>query len=262
MQRNRIVTAALAGGLVIGAASTGYVTAQLTSFSGHGYAGRYQQAGDGSAGSTTAPSQGTNGTSPTAPSSAMPPSPMPTPDGGDTFSDPPLAQFIAQKAGTGLAGKAPQNVPLRQVKALSEQDPAGARIDTRTGTITFYATTVSFTVVAIAPDNPDMTFTVAGITNPTIIVPEGAQVTVQFINNDTDEAHGWLITGSKPPFGFGQQDTPAIAGAFAGVIGDPTAAGDGTNTISFTAGNAGSYDYICPMPGHAQMGMHGSFIVR
>jgi rusticyanin len=263
MQRNRIVTAALAGGLVIGAAATGYVTARLTSFSGHGYAGQYQQAGDESAGSTPVPWRETNGTSPTTtPSSLRPPPPPATPDGGDTFSYPPLAQFIAQKAGTGLAGQAPQNVPLSQVKALSGQHPAGAGIDTRTGTITFHATTVSFTVVAIAPGHPDMTFTIAGLTNPTIIVPEGAQVTVRFINNDTDEAHGWLITGSKPPFGFGQQDTPAIAGAFAGIIGDPTAAGDGANTISFMAGSPGSYDYICPMPGHAQMGMHGSFIVR
>ena len=34
MQRNRILTTALAGGLVIGAASTGYVIAQVTSASG------------------------------------------------------------------------------------------------------------------------------------------------------------------------------------------------------------------------------------
>ncbi|MBV9447021.1 MAG: hypothetical protein JO345_14150 [Streptosporangiaceae bacterium] len=44
--------------------------------------------------------------------------------------------------------------------------------------------------------------------------------------------------------------------------GDPTPAGDGANTFSFTAGTTGSYQYICPMPGHAQMGMHGSFVVR
>jgi rusticyanin len=182
--------------------------------------------------------------------------------GGSTFTDSSLAQFIAQKAGTGLAGRAPQNVPVSQVKALSEQVPAGASIDTRTRTITFHAATVSFTVVAIAPGQPDMSFTVAGLTNPTIIVPAGARVTVRFINNDTDEAHGWLITDHTPPFDFGQPATPVIAGAYAGVVGDPTGAGDGANTVNFTASPAGSYDYICPMPGHAQMGMHGSFIVR
>jgi rusticyanin len=241
MQRNRFVIAAMVIGLVIGAASTGYVIAQFTAYfgySGHGYASKYRQAADGTAGSTAAPA------------------------GGGTFSDQPLAQTIAQRAGTRLAGKAPQNVPLSQVRALSGHDPAGASIDTRTGTITFHTAAVSFTVVAIAPGKPDMTFTVAGIADPAISVPEGARVTVQFVNNDTDEAHGWLITDNKPPFRFRQPAKPAIAGAFAGIIGDPTAAGDGANTITFTASDTGNYDYICPMPGHAQMGMHGSFVVR
>jgi rusticyanin len=266
MHRNHIVTTALLGGLTIGAASTGYVIAQLTSYSGHHYASQYRDAANGYPSYTASPPA--SGTSPAAPSTpmgpsaSMPASPPATPGSGSSFSDPSLAQFIAQKAGTKLAGKAPQNVPVSQVKALSEQDPAGASIDSRTDTITFHATAVSFTVVAIAPGKPDMTFTVAGLTDPTIIVPRGAQVTVRFINDDTDEAHGWLITNNKPPFEFGQPTTPAITGAYAGVIGDPTGAGDGADTIGFTASDTGSYDYICPMPGHAQMGMHGSFIVR
>ena len=142
-----------------------------------------------------------------APSAAMPSSSPAGPGSGSTFDDPSLAQFIAQKAGTGLAGKAPRgNVPLSQVKALSEQEPAGASIDTRTDTITFYTTTVSVTVVAIAPGKPDMTFYHRGAHRSRDHRPRrAAQVTaVQFINNDTDEAHGWLITGSGPPFGFGQ----------------------------------------------------------
>jgi len=51
-------------------------------------------------------------------------------------------------------------------------------------------------------------------------------------------------------------------GASAGVIGNPVSAGDGANTIRFTATSTGDYQYICPMPGHAQMGMHGAFNVR
>lgn len=274
MQRNRIVTAALAGGLAIGAASTGYVIAQFVSYSGHNYAAQYQGAANRSTGYPSSPSHGTNGASPAGtgipadPATPMPAMPSMSPSSpaargdGSTFSDPSLAQFIGRKAGTGLAGRAPQNVPAGQVKALGEQVPAGASIDARTKTITFTGSTVSFTVVAIAPGQPDMTFSVAGLANPTIIVPTGARVTVRFINNDTDEAHGWLVTDHKPPFQFGQPATPVIAGAYAGVIGDPTAAGDGANTVSFTASSAGSYDYICPMPGHAQMGMYGSFIVR
>jgi rusticyanin len=270
MHANRILTTVLAGAFALGAASAGYVIAQFTSASGH-YAGQHRPAANGDTGHTSSPSQGAGSASPAAPyasptpmnpSATMPSSSPASPGSGSTFGDSSLAQFIAQKAGTRLAGKAPQNVPRSEVKALGAQVPAGASIDSRAGTITFHTTTVSLTVVAIAPGGPDMSFTTAGLVNPAIVVPRGAEVTVRFINNDTDEAHGWLITGNEPPFGFGQPDTPAIAGAFAGVIGDPTAAGDGANTVSFTAGGAGSYQYICPMPGHAQMGMHGAFTVR
>ncbi len=55
---------------------------------------------------------------------------------------------------------------------------------------------------------------------------------------------------------------PSIDGAFSGLIGDPTASGDGASTITFQVGPPGTHQYICPMPGHAQMGMHGAFIVR
>jgi rusticyanin len=235
MQLNRTGTIALLGGLIIGAGSLGYAIALTTSYSGHYNAGSSSMTG---------------------------PSPMAGQGSANGFANSSLAQFIAQKAGTRLAGRAPQDVPVGQVQGLSQQAPAGASVDPRTDTITFTGTRVSFTVVAIAPGAPDMTFRVAGLSNPTIIVPKGAQVTVRFINNDSNEAHGWLVTGNQPPFGFGQPAVPAIAGASAGVIGDPVSGDDGANTVSFTAGSAGSYHYICPMPGHAQMGMHGSFIVR
>jgi plastocyanin len=34
------------------------------------------------------------------------------------------------------------------------------------------------------------------------------------------------------------------------------------DTVSFTVSGPGGYEYVCPLPGHAQMGMHGSFTVR
>ena len=68
-----------------------------------------------------------------------------------------------------------------------------------------------------------------------------------------------VMSGPPFPFHIGQ---PALPGAFARALGDPTSAGDGAETITFTAGPGGRYQYVCPMPGHAQMGMHGSFIVK
>jgi plastocyanin len=177
------------------------------------------------------------------------------------FSSPSLAQSIARRVGTALAGQAPQAVSLAQTLALSNRVPAGAVIDKGANRVVFTGDSVSLTVVAVPPGGPDMTFRVAGLTNPAIVVPRDARVTVRFINGDNDEAHGWMVVSEQPPFSFGQPKAPGISGAFSGLIGDPTASGQGASTFSFQAGPAGRYEYICPMPGHAQMGMHGAFIV-
>ena len=242
MQRNRSVLFAVVASLALGAVAAGYLIAQFTAV------GYRPIASPATPESTAMP--------------AMPMSPATSSSASPGFSSASLAQFIARKAGTRLAGAAPQTVPVSQVAAASDSVPAGASIDRGANTIAFTGSTVSFTVVAIAPDAPDMTFRIAGLNNPAIVVPDAAKVTVRFINNDTDEAHGWLVRAAQSEFTFGQPSTPAIAGASAAVVGDPVSAGDGAETITFAAGLAGRYDYICPMPGHAQMGMHGTFTVR
>jgi hypothetical protein len=173
-----------------------------------------------------------------------------------------LAQSIGKEVGTALAGTAPQTVTTSQARTLGNQVPSGASVDKAANQLVFTGSSVSFTVLAVPPGGPDMTFRVAGLTNPALVIPQGAQVTVEFINADPDEAHGWLVTDEQPPFSFGQRKVPSISGAFSGLIGDPTASGDGASAITFQAGPAGIHQYICPVPGHAQMGMHGAFIVR
>ena len=88
---------------------------------------------------------------------------------------------------------------VARTRALSNQIPAGASVDKASDTITFTAHRASFTMVAVPPGGPGMTFRVAGLTDPVIVVPRDAQVTVQFINGDNDEAHGWLVTDEQPP---------------------------------------------------------------
>lgn len=172
-----------------------------------------------------------------------------------------LAAWIAQQAGKRLAGGSPSYVPARQAAAQAAAAPAGATVDKAANTITFAAGTASFTVAAVPPGGPDMSFRIGGLADPVLIVPKGDTVKVRFINADTDEAHGWEVTRQQPPFEF-HMGGPAFGGALARVLGDPTEAGDGAETITFTASTAGRYQYVCPMPGHAQMGMHGTLIVR
>lgn len=230
----RIALVAVVAVIAVGG---GFLLASLTSYSYSSYRGPA-----GAAGASSTPSNGS----------------------GDlgAFSSPSLAQSIAQKIGTKLAGEAPLTVTPSQIRILGNQVPAGASISKSANQITFSGTSVSFVVESVPANNPDMTFRIAGLINPTVVVPNGARVSVEFINADSDEAHGWLVTSERAPFNFGQSNDPTIPNAAAGLIGDPTPAGHGAITFTFQASPRGTYSYICPMPGHAQMGMHGTFVVR
>lgn len=189
------------------------------------------------------------------------PMPMPMSSASTDSGDMALSTFIGKQAGTTLAGNAPLNLDADQVRTLGDQVPADASVDVCADRISFTGPAVSFAVEAVPPVNPDMTFRIAGLVDPTVVVPLGATVTVEFVNADSDQAHGWLVAAAQPPFGFRAAADPAFPGADAAVIGDPVDGRQGARTITFTAGAAGLYQYLCPMPGHAEMGMHGDFIV-
>jgi rusticyanin len=152
-----------------------------------------------------------------------------------------------------------------QATVLGNQVPAGASVDAAANRITFTATTVGFTVVASPAGGPDERFRVAGLVNPTIVVPRGAQVSVQLVNADPDTAHGLVVTASGAASSSMPMMTalPAFPGVGAAVwfLGNPTSAGMHTGTLTFDAGASGTYQYLCPVPGHAKKGMAGSFVV-
>jgi plastocyanin len=106
-----------------------------------------------------------------------------------------------------------------------------------------------------------MAFRSAGLENPTIEVPQGALVTIRFINGDSDSAHGWLLLDPIVQVGRSFHGPRAFPNAYAPILGDPTSQGEPEETIRFHATMSGTYRYQCPIPGHAAMGMQGSFIV-
>jgi rusticyanin len=99
--------------------------------------------------------------------------------------------------------------------------------------------------------------------NPTIVVPQGAQVTLTLVNADQDTAHGLVITTSGDTSSYMPMMTarPAFSGSALWFLGNPTSAGMHEGTMTFTAGTSGTCTYLCPVPGHAQKGMVGSFDV-
>jgi len=150
-----------------------------------------------------------------------------------------------------------------QAAALGSQPPAGARIDRAARTITFTTSSVHLTAVASPAGGPDETFRIAGMVNPTVVVPAGAKISIQIINADPDTAHGLVITASRGRSSWMPMMTsrPAFTGSALWFLGNPTTAGMHTGTLTFTAATPGIYRYLCPVPGHAQKGMTGMFTV-
>ena len=155
-------------------------------------------------------------------------------------------------------------VSAAQSAVLGRQVPAGAQISRAGNSITFTTATVRLTIVASPAGGPDETFRAAGLTNPRIIVPAGARVSIQLVNADPDTAHGLVVTaegaaGSSMPM---MTARPAFAGSALWFLGNPTLAGMHAGTLTFIASISGTYHYLCPVPGHARDGMTGTLTVR
>jgi len=146
---------------------------------------------------------------------------------------------------------------------LGNQAPAGGAVDRAANRITFAGQTVQLTVLA-SPAMPAEDFGAGGLTDPTIVVPAGARVSIRLINADEDMAHGLVVTaaGASSSWMPMMTATPAFSGAALWLLGESTSTGMHTGTITFTASTPGTYQYLCPVPGHAQEGMAGSFVVR
>jgi rusticyanin len=177
--------------------------------------------------------------------------------GGMMGSDPGKAM------GSAMVNAPGPRIPAAQAESLGAAAPAGATVDRAANRVVFTTKTVQFAVLGSPPTGRDMTFQIAGLADPTVVVPAGSTVTVRFINADHDEAHGWLLTPARPPFPYmAMMGAPvAFPGAVARPLGDPNAAGMPEESITFRASAGGQYTYLCPVPGHAQQGMFGTFQV-
>jgi rusticyanin len=146
---------------------------------------------------------------------------------------------------------------------LANAVPAGASVDRRQRTLTFDGTTVVLAAVAGAPAGPDHTFRIAGMVNPTIIVPKDAHVTVEVINADPGSAHGFVVTAGSPGPAWMPMAShrPAFPRSALWFLGSPTASGMHEGKLSLLTRRSGSFQYLCPVPGHAETGMAGRFLV-
>jgi FtsP/CotA-like multicopper oxidase with cupredoxin domain len=96
-----------------------------------------------------------------------------------------------------------------------------------------------------------------------ITVPEGFTVTIDQVNDDPNMAHSIGILSLPENFAMPPQPNPVFPGA---ISENPTSMIDATmpgetETIEFTAGDAGQYALVCLIPGHAAVGMWAYFNV-
>ncbi len=93
----------------------------------------------------------------------------------------------------------------------------------------------------------------------TVTVPTGWQVVVRFQNVNA-LAHSLIIA----PASAAQQAAPPSTPAFPGAMTKDLASGlpkGATQTLTFAAGKAGTYAFVCGVPGHAVAGMWDKLVV-
>ncbi len=117
--------------------------------------------------------------------------------------------------------------------------------------------TVEFTVVG-GEAGPKFGFASEGqqisSPGPTLTVKTGDIVKVNFKNNGAT-AHAFSVVTEK------SDKAPLVFKATIGTGPRPLEPGS-QRSIVFSADKAGTYYYICPVPGHAQLGMWGEFKVE
>ncbi len=141
----------------------------------------------------------------------------------------------------------------------------GVTINRATNTITYHGRRDLLVPLAApaALHLKGMQWEIDGLINPTVVVPLGARVTVVLVNADQGYLHGFEVTTARPPFGEMAMMQGAVAfpgGLIMPIPPESRGAAPHAETI-FTAAAAGTYSYICPVPGHAAMGMAGTLRV-
>lgn len=140
----------------------------------------------------------------------------------------------------------------------------------KANTVTFSGKTIEIDMVAVQPGHDDQTFEVHGLTNPTLVVPQGAVIHMNLVNMDYGDTmeHGVIITPAAPPYPW--MAMMATGPGLAGVM--PLLPWRSTKNLQtahyaalgakFVARQAGTYWYVCPTPKHAMKGMYGKFVVE
>ena len=171
-----------------------------------------------------------------------------------------LSTILAAALGISTAMAAPLDTSwkmatLPQVKALLAKD--SGKVSGKT--VTYSGKTVHVVAAAVLPGFPFPSFEIHDVQNPTLDIPAGATVDITFINTNKGFGHSLDITKKGPPYAVMPVINPIIAGT--GFSPVPKSGGFGYTDFTWHPA-AGTYYYVCQIPGHAATGMFGKIIVK
>lgn len=93
----------------------------------------------------------------------------------------------------------------------------------------------------------------------TVTVPAGWEIVVHFENADATN-HSVAVAASGGHTQVTPPSSPAFAGAMSGNFSSGLAKGQ-TQTFTFEASKAGTYEFVCGVPGHAISGQWDALVV-
>lgn len=161
----------------------------------------------------------------------------------------------APTGGITLAGAQMKTLSASQVAAADKTATSGL-VSAGKKTLTFRQKTVRL-VVDSGPANDMLSYRIAGLRNPTLIVPAGATIKALFVNTDDDMMHNLRFTVQKPPF-----KGPVKSAGTANLPYKSETAYHAEDLTMRVPTRAGTYTYLCTVPSHAAGGMYGTLIVR
>ena len=165
--------------------------------------------------------------------------------------------------GAGMLGGSLSVTSASALSRLVTTSAPGTSVDPAANRITYHTSQVDLVMVGAPPGRSGMYWQADGRVNPTIVIPAGSSVTVNFADGDPGTIHGWELTTAGPPFPVMAMMAGQVAapGAFAMPVPPPSGSNWYGRTLHFAAPPPGTYHYICPVPGHVASGMWGTLVV-
>ena len=173
----------------------------------------------------------------------------------------------SDEPGTDAEGPEPEAVETQVEEAPASNaptPPSGELTTPEWFTVDHDARSVSMTLTA-GTTNANNSWNYMGTLNGelSVTVPVGYQVSIELVNNDAVMAHSVGVSEGDGTFGAVVEAVAAFEGA---MTANPTSMIDGTmpgqsDTFTFTADTAGTYQLVCYVAGHAITGMWAWFIV-